>query len=62
MFWKLFLFALVIIAIAMLGIGIKLLLTKKETIPPMGCKASANLSDKGVGCACSTDGNSGCGS
>jgi hypothetical protein len=62
MYLKLFLFALAIVAIAMLGIGIKLLLTKKETIPAMGCKAASNLSEKNVGCACSADDSQGCGS
>lgn len=62
MYLKLFFFALAIVAIAMLGIGIKLLLTRKDTIPAMGCKASANLSDKQIGCACSADDSKGCGS
>ncbi|MCF8294424.1 MAG: hypothetical protein K9I34_00035 [Bacteroidales bacterium] len=60
MFWKLFLFALIIVAIAMAAIAIKLFFTKNDTVPPMGCKASSGLSDKGIGCACSLDENAGC--
>lgn len=55
MFLKLFLISIILIAVVMLAMGLKALLTKKgSSYTSSCCNNSQNMKDKGVQCGCQT--------
>lgn len=55
MFLKIVLITVFIVAIAMAGLGIKALLTKKQNLNAGSCCSSNKDNKNSVGCACSMD-------
>ena len=52
LFIKLIALAVVLVAFSMLGLGIKMLFKKGETLSGGTCHSSPELEEKGIGCGC----------
>ncbi len=52
LFWKLMLISVIIVAIAMAGLGIRMLFMKNAQFSGGSCKTAPGLADKGIGCGC----------
>jgi len=51
MFWKMLLFTIAVVALMMIGLGVKMLFSKKQSAAGGSCCGSGNKNE-GIGCAC----------